>query len=108
MTAWFLLLLAGLFEVTWACAMKYSRGLTVLIPTAVTVVGGILSMFFLALAMKRIPLGTAYTVWTGLGMVGTTFCGAFLFRERLTIFHLACVLLIVTGIIGLKLLAKNV
>ncbi len=108
MTAWLLLLLAGLFEVTWACAMKYSRGFTAWIPTVVTVAGGILSMFFLALAMKRIPLGTAYAVWTGLGTVGTIFCGVLFFRERFTFPHLVCVLLIVAGIIGLKLLAKPV
>ena len=108
MTAWLIHFLAGLFEVVWACAMKYSRGFTEWIPAAVTVIGGILSMFLLALAMKRIPLGTAYAVWTGLGMIGTTLGGVLLFRERFGFPHLVCVLLIAVWIVGLKLLTKSV
>ncbi len=107
MTAWFILLLAGLFEITWACAMKYSNGFTAWFPTVITVAGGILSMFFLALAVKRIPLAAAYAIWTGIGTLGTTVLGAFLFRERLSLPHIACILLIAAGIAGLKLLTKT-
>ena len=104
---WIMLLLAGIFEVTWACAMKYSDGFSVLIPSIVTVVGYIASAVFLALALKHLPLGTAYAMWTGFGIVGTSILGVLLFRERLTVPQLICVLMIAIGIVGLKLLGKE-
>lgn len=104
---WMMLILAGVFEVTWACAMKYSEGFTVLIPSIITVVGYIASAVFLAVALKHLPLGTAYAMWTGFGIVGTSVLGVFLFQEKLTLTQIICVLLIVAGIVGLKLLAKE-
>lgn len=104
---WIMLILAGIFEVTWACAMKYSDGFTVVVPTIVTVVGYLLSAVFLSLALKHLPLGTAYAMWTGFGIVGTSVLGIFLFQEKLTAPQIICVLLIVIGIAGLKLLGKE-
>ncbi len=104
---WILLIVAGLLEVTWAVAMKLSNGFTVLIPSAVTVVGYILSAVFLALALKQLPLGTAYAMWTGFGIVGTSVLGIFLFNEKLSLPQVICVSLIVIGIVGLKLLSKE-
>ena len=104
---WLFLLIAGILEVTWACAMKYSNGFTVFLPSAITVVGYILSAVFLALALKQLPLGTAYAMWTGFGIVGTSVLGIFLFREDLSLPQMFCVLLIVIGIVGLKLLSKE-
>lgn len=104
---WILLLLAGVFEVTWAIAMKYSNGFSVLIPSIVTVVGYILSAIFLAMALKQLPLGTAYAMWTGFGIIGTSVLGIFLFQEKLSIPQVICVMLIVIGIVGLKLLGKE-
>ena len=68
---WFMLILAGIFEVTWACAMKFSNGFTMLVPSIITVVGYFASTLFLAIALKQLPLGTAYAMWTGFGIVGT-------------------------------------
>lgn len=67
---WFMLILAGIFEVTWACAMKFSNGFTMLVPSIITVVGYFASTLFLAIALKQLPLGTAYAMWTGFGIVG--------------------------------------
>ena len=104
---WLVLLLAGIFEVTWAVSMKYSNGFTVLLPTIVTVVGYIASAVFLAIAMKHLSLGTAYALWTGFGIIGTSILGVFLFQEKLSIPQVVCIALIVIGIAGLKLLAKD-
>jgi len=104
---WLLLVMAGVFEVTWACAMKYSNGFSVMLPSVVTVVGYIASAVFLALALKHLPLGTAYAMWTGFGIVGTSILGIFLFREKLSIPQMICVLLIMIGIVGLKILSKE-
>ena len=104
---WIMLLLAGIFEVGWAIAMKYSNGFTVLLPSVITVIGYILSAVFLALALKQLPLGTAYAMWTGFGIIGTSVLGIFLFQEKLTVPQIICVLLIVIGIVGLKLLGKD-
>ena len=102
-----MLILAGVFEVTWACAMKYSNGFTVIIPTVITIIGYLASAVFLALALKRLPLGTAYAMWTGFGIIGTTFLGVLLFNEKLSVPQVGCVILIVIGIVGLKLLSKE-
>ena len=104
---WIMLILAGVLEVTWACAMKFSDGFTRLIPSAITAVGYLASAWFLSLALKELPLGSAYAMWTGFGIVGTTLLGALLFQEQLTLPQLFCILLIVGGIVGLKLLSAE-
>ncbi len=102
---WIMLLLAGIFEVTWAVAMKYAEGFTRLVPSIVTAVGYLASAVFLAMALKKLPLGTAYAMWTGFGIVGTTILGIVLFKEGLSLPQAGCVALIAAGIAGLKLLA---
>ena len=101
--AWFYLLIAGLFEILWALGLKYSNGFTNLTVSVFTVIGMILSFYFLSLALKNIPLGTAYAVWTGIGTLGTVIFGIILFKEPITALRLACILLIFVGITGLKL-----
>ena len=104
---WLYLFLAGVLEITWAVAMKKSNGFTVLIPSIITGVGYIASAVFLAIALKQLPLGTAYAMWTGMGIVGTTLLGIFLFNEKLSVPQVVCVFLIVIGIAGLKILGKE-
>lgn len=104
---WIYLLIAGALEITWAVAMKMSNGFTVLIPSIVTCVGYIASAVFLAIALKQLPLGTAYAMWTGMGILGTTLLGVFLFQEKLSVPQLICVILIVVGIAGLKILSND-
>ena len=104
---WIYLLIAGILEITWAVAMKMSNGFTLLVPSIITVVGYIASAVFLAIALKQLPLGTAYAMWTGMGIAGTTLLGIVIFHERLSIPQIICVIMIVVGIIGLKLLAKE-
>ena len=104
---WIYLVLAGIFEVTCAVAMKISNGFTVVLPSVITVIGYILSAVFLAVALKQLPLGTAYAMWTGFGIVGTTVLGVFLFNEKLSVPQVICVSMIVIGIVGLKLLSKE-
>ncbi len=101
---WIILLLAGIFEVTWAIAMKYADGFTHAVPSIITVIGYIASAIFLSMALKKLPLGTAYAMWTGFGIVGTSILGIVLFHESLSIPQICCVLMIVMGIAGLKLL----
>ena len=103
--AWINLLIAGLFEVFWAMGLKYSNGFTNPVISVVTVIGMILSFYFLALALKNIPLGTAYAVWTGIGTIGTVILGIILFKEPVTVARLFCIMLVVSGITGLKLLS---
>ena len=104
---WLFLFLAGVFEITWACSMKYSNGFTVIIPTIITILGYIASAVFLSLALKHLPLGTAYAMWTGFGIIGTSVLGILLFQEKLSVAQILCVCLIVIGIVGLKLLSKE-
>ena len=101
---WVYLLLAAVLEVSWAIAMKYSEGFTRLLPSMITAVGYLASALFLSLALKKLPLGTAYAMWTGFGIVGTTVLGVLLFRETLNAAQVVCVLMICGGIAGLKLL----
>ena len=101
-----MLLLAGASEITWAMSMKLSEGFSKVIPTVITIVFYIASAVFLSLALKKLPLGTAYALWTGMGIIGTTLCGVFLFKEILTPAQIICIILIVTGIAGLKLLGN--
>ncbi len=103
--AWIHLLVAGFFEVFWAIGLKMSHGFTNLWISILTVIGMIASFYFLALALKNIPLGTAYAVWTGIGTIGTVILGILLFKEPASILRLVCILLIVSGITGLKLLS---
>ena len=100
---WIMLLIAGVTEVTWAVAMKAADGFTKTVPSVITVVGYILSAVFLSMVLKELPLGTAYAMWTGFGIVGTAVLGVLLFHETMSITQVICVLLIVTGIVGLKL-----
>ena len=104
---WIYLFIAGVLEITWAVTMKISNGFTLLIPSIITGVGYIASAVFLSIALKQLPLGTAYAMWTGMGIVGTTMLGIFLFHEKLTVAQIICVIMIVVGIAGLKILAKE-
>ena len=101
--AWAVLLVAGVFEVGWAVGLKYTEGFTRLWPTVFTAVSLVVSMALLALAMRSLPLGTSYAVWTGIGTVGTVLFGIFVLGEPATALRLLCLGLIVTGILGLKL-----
>jgi quaternary ammonium compound-resistance protein SugE len=105
--AWVVLVVAGLFEVGWAVGLKYAAGFTRPWPTAFVVVSLALSMGLLGLALRTLPLGTAYAVWTGIGTVGTAVLGVALFREPATAARLACIGLIVAGIAGLKALTPR-
>ena len=102
---WIMLLIAGVLEVTWAVFMKMSEGFTKMMPSIVTAVGYILSAVFLALALKKLPLGTAYAMWTGFGILGTTLLGVMLFKESISLAQAGCVILIAAGIVGLRILA---
>ncbi len=106
-TAWLILVAAGLFEVGWAVGLKYTAGFTRLIPTLLTVGSMIVSLGLLGLALRALPLGTAYAVWTGIGTIGTALLGISLFGEAATAQRLACIGLIVAGIVGLKLVSAE-
>lgn len=101
---WLNLILAGVLEITWATTMKMSDGFSKLVPSIITVICYIASAVFLSIALKKIPLGTAYAIWTGIGIVGTTILGVLLFKEALRPAHILCIALIAAGIAGLKLL----
>jgi quaternary ammonium compound-resistance protein SugE len=101
--AWIFLLIAGLFEVGWVIGMKYSEGFTKIVPSALMVAALCASFWFLTLAVKSLPLGTSYAVWTGIGAAGGMIAGIILFGESASVMRLASAGLIVTGIIGLKL-----
>jgi quaternary ammonium compound-resistance protein SugE len=100
--AWVYLFIAGLFEIGWAIGLKYSEGYTKLVPTVLTLAGMGASVYTLGLALKEIPLGTGYAVWTGIGTLGTAILGIILFNEPATLLRLLCIGLIVAGILGLK------
>lgn len=103
--AWIYLLFAGIFEIGWAIGLKYTAGFTRLMPTLLTVASMIVSLGLLGLALKTLPVGTAYAIWTGIGTVGTALLGIWLLGEPATAARLACIALIVSGIVGLKLVA---
>ena len=103
--AWVYLAIAGVFEIVWAIALKYADGFTKLWPSAVAIVGMILSVILLELSLRDLPVGTAYAVWTGIGTVGAAVLGMILFQEPATAVRLGCIGLIVCGIAGLKLFA---
>lgn len=96
-----------MFEILWAVAMNYSEGFSKLVPSIITAIGYIASAVFLAMALQELPLGTAYAMWTGAGVVGTSVLGMLLFQEKLTMPQVLCILMIVVGIAGLKLLDKE-
>ena len=100
--SWVYLFIAGLLEVVWAIGLKYTEGFTRLWPSVVTIAAMIASIWFLALALRTIPVGTGYAVWTGIGAVGTAILGIALFAEPATAARLACIGVIVAGILGLK------
>lgn len=100
---WFHLIIAGLLEVAWAVGLKQTAGWTRLWPSIITVALMIASFHFLSLALRTLPLGTAYAIWTGIGAVGTALIGLFIFDEPRTTARLVCILLIVAGVVGLKL-----
>ncbi|MDD3154525.1 MAG: quaternary ammonium compound efflux SMR transporter SugE [Victivallaceae bacterium] len=102
---WIFLLLAGLCEISWAVGMKYSHGFTRLLPSAFTAIMMILSVVGLSLALRTLPLGTAYAVWTGIGAVGTAIFGIVVFGDSASALRILCLGLIVAGIVGLKLVS---
>lgn len=105
--SWIYLIIAGLFEVGWAVGMKYSQGFSKPLASVLTIILMILSVVFLAQAIKNIPLGTAYAIWTGIGAIGTVLAGLILFDEPRTFLRLLFVFLIFIGIVGLKLVTRH-
>ncbi len=105
--AWIYLFIAGLFEVGWAIGLKYTAGFTKLWPSVLTVHAMIASFFLLAQALKTIPVGTGYAVWTGIGAAGTAILGMILFDESRETLRLLCLGLIVAGIVGLKIVSTE-
>jgi quaternary ammonium compound-resistance protein SugE len=105
--AWVILIIAGLFEVGWAIGLKYTDGFSRLWPSLGTAAAMIISLVLLGVALKTLPLGTAYAIWTGVGAVGTAILGIYLFGESGDPARLACIGLIVAGIVGLKLVTPH-
>ena len=101
--AWVYLFVAGLFEVGWAIGLKYTEGFSRILPSLWTLTAMVLSIVLLGVALKTLPVGTAYAVWTGIGAIGTVLLGIYLFGEPATVARLSCIGLILSGIIGLKL-----
>lgn len=105
--AWIYVLIAGLLEIGWAAGLKYAEGWTRLYPSLLTLAAMIGSFHFLSLAMKTLPLGTVYAVWTGIGAVGAAVLGMMIFGESRDVAKIICILLIVAGIVGLKLTSAH-
>ncbi|MBC2657334.1 quaternary ammonium compound efflux SMR transporter SugE [Pseudomonas sp. MSSRFD41] len=103
--SWIILFFAGLFEVGWAVGLKYTEGFSRPLPTALTILAMAISLGLLGLAVKELPLGTAYAIWTGVGAVGTVIAGIILFGESMALVRLASVALIILGLVGLKVSA---
>ena len=101
--AWFYLIIAGIFEVVWAISLKYTNGFTRPLPSFITVVGMVISFYFLALATKVLSIGNAYAIWTGIGAIGTVIIGMIVFNEPINTLRVVFLLLILLGIVGLKL-----
>ncbi|WP_460423948.1 quaternary ammonium compound efflux SMR transporter SugE [Pseudomonas sp. ZL2] len=104
--SWIILFFAGLFEVGWAVGLKYTDGFSRPLPTVLTVAAMVISLGLLGLAMKELPLGTAYAIWTGVGAVGTVIAGIILFGESMALVRLVSVALIICGLVGLKVSAS--
>lgn len=105
--AWIYLFVAGIFEIVWAIGLKYTNGFTKFWPSVVTVVGMIVSFYYLSQATKVLPIGTAYTIWTGIGAAGAVILGILLFNEPKTLLRFMFLAFVITGIIGLKVTAGN-
>lgn len=105
--AWFILFIAGLFETVWAVSLKYSEGFTRLWPSVITAVAMVFSIYLLAIALKTLPLGTAYTIWTGIGALGTVIFGILVFGESRDLLRMLFVIMILGGIVGLKVTADR-
>jgi len=105
--AWILLLLAGLFEVGWAVGLKYTDGFSRFWPTVLTAASMVVSLVLLGLALRSIPLGTGYAIWTGIGTIGTVIFGIVYLAEPATVARIVCVALILAGILGLKLVSGS-
>ena len=103
--AWVWLTVAGLLEIVWAVGLKYTDGFTRLVPSAITIAAMVASVYCLAVAVRTIPIGTGYAVWTGIGAVGVAILGMALFGEPRQLLRVACIALIVVGIVGLKLVS---
>jgi quaternary ammonium compound-resistance protein SugE len=103
--AWICLFIAGIFEIVWAIGLKYTNGFTKLWPSVITIIGMIVSFYFLSIATKELPIGTAYTIWTGIGAAGAVILGIFLFGEPKSLLRFVFLAFILTGIIGLKMTA---
>ncbi len=104
---WIYLVVAGFLEVGWAMGMKYSHGFTKILPSILTVIGMVASFYFLSLSLKSLPLGNAYAIWTGIGTVGTVVLGIILFKEPINLMRLICIVFIVVGIVGLKIISLD-
>jgi quaternary ammonium compound-resistance protein SugE len=104
---WLFLFIAGLLEIAWAIGLKYTEGWTRLVPSLVTAALMIASFYFLSIAVRTLPIGTAYAVWTGIGTVGAALLGMFLFDEPKDVVRVLCILLIIAGIAGLKMTSPN-
>ena len=103
--AWVMLFVAGLFECAWAVGLKYSEGFTRPVPSALTIAAMLVSFWLLSMAMKTVPVGTAYAVWTGIGAAGVALAGMLLFDESRDAARLFCIFLIISGVAGLRVLA---
>lgn len=103
---WSYLFIAGLFEIAWAVGMKYTHSFTRFWPSVLVIIAMLLSVYFLTLAIKTIPVGTAYAVWTGIGIAGTTILGILLFQEPIDFLRLMFIFLILLSVVGLKVIAK--
>ena len=101
--SWLILLVAGLFEIVWAIGLKYTEGFTRLVPSLLTLLAAAVSFALLGIAMKTLPVGTAYSVWVGIGAAGTVIMGILLFNEPVNALRIGSVLLIVLGVLGLKM-----
>lgn len=105
--AWIILLTAGIFEIVWAVALNYSEGFTKPWPSAIFIIAALISFACLSFALKTIPMGSAYAVWTGIGAVGIAILGMAWLSEPITILRIMCIILIVIGIVGLKVLGSG-
>ncbi|AXN38660.1 quaternary ammonium compound efflux SMR transporter SugE [Peribacillus butanolivorans] len=105
--AWLYLVIAGLFEVIWATSLKYTEGFTKLIPSIITIVGMVISFYFLSTAIKTLPMGTAYAIWTGIGAIGAVLVGIIVFNEPKDAMRLVFVGCILIGIVGLKVTSSE-
>ncbi len=105
--AWVILFAAGLLEIGWAVGLKQTAGFTRLVPSLLTIVSMVASLGLLGLALRTLPLGTAYAIWTGIGTIGTAILGIVLYGESADALRLACIGLIVAGIVGLKLVSPH-